>query len=524
MRRGFWLLSLGWLLLCSSSWAAVVVFVGQNFTGSTLGVDSTALPPDSNGAAGPDHFVEFINGRFSVYSKTNGARVQTKTDRVFWSQAGVTVQSRWQFTDPRIVFDSLAQRWFAVEVDLDSLNSSRANHFLLAVSATADPTGAWNGVLFTADPGGVNFADFPTLGVDPAGVYLSADLFDPFERNIRPLLVSIPKANLLTATPTAGGRTSFTNLSYSTHGEILQPAVRLDAGPGGAALAVGDLGLDFNAHTTLKGVTILNAASNATLSAVATVDVSPYEVPINPPQPDGSSNLDDGDTRFGAAVQAVGDVLYAVHGSQVNNRAAIRWYRISATDYSLLESGTISDTNLHFFFPSIAANAQGTVVIGFNGCSANTFVGSYAAVGQTVNGLTAFNSPRLLKAGVASYQNAGSDGVSRWGDYGATSTDPADTARFWTIQAIPTGPSTWSTQITELITGPPSLAITLSNSDAVVSWPAYAAGFQLQSNAFLNLTNAWNAVAQPPITNGNRLSVQLPASDTQTFFRLKQVP
>ena len=65
--------------------AAVPTFIGQNLAGSQLDVDSSALPPDSNGVVGPDHFVEFINGRFSIYGKTNGVRVKTLTDAAFWS-------------------------------------------------------------------------------------------------------------------------------------------------------------------------------------------------------------------------------------------------------------------------------------------------------------------------------------------------------------------------------------------------------------------------------------------------------
>src|SRR5579863_7430813 len=73
--------------------AAAGLQIGQNFTGSTFGPDSNASPADGNGAAGPQHFVEFINGRFSVYDKTTGSRVLTMTDLDFWSAAGVPIPS-----------------------------------------------------------------------------------------------------------------------------------------------------------------------------------------------------------------------------------------------------------------------------------------------------------------------------------------------------------------------------------------------------------------------------------------------
>ena len=116
------------------------VTIGQNFTASTLKVDSSAVPPDSNGAAGTVHFVEFINGRFSVFNKADGVRVKTMTDVSFWSQAGLTIPSGWDVTDPRIVFDPASQRWFASQVDFDPTGVINTNRFLLAISTTAYPT------------------------------------------------------------------------------------------------------------------------------------------------------------------------------------------------------------------------------------------------------------------------------------------------------------------------------------------------------------------------------------------------
>src|SRR5215472_6600751 len=115
------LASLSSFLAAMPAAATVVAGIGPNFTASTLGVDSTALPPDCNGTVGPTNYVEFINGRYSVFDKTTAARVQTFTDLTFWSRAGVAISSpRWQVTDPRLIFDPLSQRWFAVQVDFDT--------------------------------------------------------------------------------------------------------------------------------------------------------------------------------------------------------------------------------------------------------------------------------------------------------------------------------------------------------------------------------------------------------------------
>jgi len=61
------------LLPVVQSRAQVGVQIGLNFTGSTFGPDSSSVPPDSDGAAGPSHYVELINGRFSVTARPMAA-------------------------------------------------------------------------------------------------------------------------------------------------------------------------------------------------------------------------------------------------------------------------------------------------------------------------------------------------------------------------------------------------------------------------------------------------------------------
>lgn len=503
--------------------ATVRVEIGQNFTGTTYGRNSFARPADANGAIGPEHFVEFVNGRFSVHDKTNGALVQTMPDMDFWTSAGLSFASNIHVSDPRIVFDPLSQRWFAAAIDYDYVDQSN-NRFLLAVSGGANPTGIWHASAFTADPVDGHFADFPTLGLDADGVYLSADAFSAVTgNNIGAMLVSIPKADLLLNPPVITNRTSFGILA--DRGAVLQPAVNPSGtGARGSVLAAGDLGIDFLAHSNLVAFAVRNAGgpSDATLTEATSILVPPYEVSINPVQPDGTDTLDDGDARFSATVYQVGDVLYAVHGIQVEPRAAIRWYRISAANHTVLESGTLAHPELELFYPSIAANAGGTVVIGCNGCSANSFISSYAFVGETVNETTTFDGPRLLQAGTANYHDSDFGGISRWGDYSATSVDPNDPSRFWTIQMCASAPSVWFTQITEIRASSAALTIATRGTDIALSWPTNATAFKLFAGTNILFTNGWSEVSQPVITNLDHFELLVPADGAGGFFRLQR--
>lgn len=501
--------------------AAIQLEIGINFTGSSLFADSWVVPPDSNGAIGPDHFVEFINGRFSVYDKLTGTKVQTMSDATFWTLAGLNLAGL-DLSDTRIIFDPLSRRWFASQIDINRANLTN-NRFLLAISTSQDPGGSWKAVAWQADPGG-SFADFPRLGVDANGVYLTGNQFDAKENFAGVLITSIPKADLLLDMPTAANRTCSGLLASPDYGFSLEPALNFNATNGSeSVLAVESDGSDFQYHSNLRLFTVNNAGtSTASLSPIYNVAVPPYFVPFNPAQPDGLALLDDGDLRIGSYVAQVGDDLYAVHGVEEYPRAAIRWYRIGASDQLLREAGTISDPNLDLFYPSLAVNTNGFIVIGFNGCSTNTFVSAYAVAGRTINGTTRFSDKVLLKAGVDNYElSAG--GAVRWGDYSTTTVDADNPAHFWTIQEYPSAADVWSTAITEMIVTeiPPKLGLTVSGGVLQLSWPTNEIGYQLQSTTNLAApTAAWTLVSNALATVSDQYVVPVTNTAAHQFFRL----
>jgi len=538
------------LLAAVEAHGQATVQIGLNYTGSSYLLNSQALPPDPNGVIGPGRFMEFINGSVAVYNRTNGASVQRKSDLKFWADAGLNT-SAIAISDPRVIYDPATQRWFATQVDFDpnaSDPTTEANDFLLAVSTTSSPTGPWKGFMFQADPDNGDFADFPTLGLDSNAVYISGDFYTNSVA-VGPGLVSIPKADLIAATPTITNLTWYGVMDYSVRGDVLQPAVCFDGSAGGSLLAMGNIGSDSNPHSNVVWFAVQNGGgTNATLSAPISLTVDPYVVPDNAilgvpqftaPQPDDTTTLQANDARLSAKVFAVGGVLYAVHTTELNGRMAIRWYRIRASDQTLLEQGTIADTNLDLFFPCIAANLYGVVVIGCNGSSFSNCISCYAYAGQTVNGQTTFGSSTLLQSGVADYHDEneilgellGSPTTSRWGDYNTLSVDAADPTQFWTIQMYPSGIDTasgfdegiWSTQITQLIvTTPPALAIAPSGTNVLVSWPLYASSYQLFSATNLAPPASWSGVTQQPVTNGLVISVTIPHTGSSTFFRLEK--
>jgi hypothetical protein len=483
------------------------------------------------------YFVEIINGRFAVYRKTTGAVALSKTDSSFWGQTGINIPSGQSVSDPRVLFDPISQRWFASAILFDQ-RTTASNNLVVAVSGSADPTGPWHGVSFVGDPVNGNFSDFPTLGVDANGVYLSANMFGPHKGPaVGTMLFSIPKADLMLAAPTVANMTSFGLLSYGAYGAVLQPVFNPNGTNSATLVAVESLGEDHSYHSHLVISAITNAAGpgSASLSASSSVEVDPFFIPLVPPQPSPTAtNLDAGDSRISAVVRQVGNVIYATQCEEVNahldsnldwvGQAAIRWYKINAADYSIIQSGTLSDLVMHYFYPSIAANADGTIVIGCNGCSSNSFVSSYAFVGETTDGVTTFGPPLLLKSGSASYLDTVTDNnrsVSRWGDYSATSLDPADPTRFWTIQMLPIAQQTYITQITSIrAVKQPVLTLASAPPNLTLSWPVSVASFTVLTTSNLGPAAAWGPADATYATNGSVVSATVPSSADGAFFRL----
>ncbi len=103
---------LGLALVPAPSVHAKPFEVGQNFTG-IKNAEVTYRVPDTMGSVGPDHVMEFINGRYAVFNKS-GTRLtpldNSTTLDGFW--AGLGISNAGAF-DPRIVYDKDSQRWFA---------------------------------------------------------------------------------------------------------------------------------------------------------------------------------------------------------------------------------------------------------------------------------------------------------------------------------------------------------------------------------------------------------------------------
>ncbi len=414
-------------------------YLGKNFKGSTLFSDSNFIPPDTDGAIGVDHYVELINGRYSVYRKSDNVRVQTNSLDGFWSNVGLGSVSG--TFDPRIIYDHSSGRWFASAVD----NGGNPNSFYIAVSQTSNPTGTWKGVRIDTDATNTHWADFDTLGVNADGVFLGGNLFVVSSGSTDIGFYTVPKADLLLSTPSLANQTHFEFAGGSSRGFTQQMVTSFEPSNGRGVMLAG-----FNSSNRSKTF-INNQAGVATLSTTALISsVTANNAPLGT-QPNGTSNLEVGDFRFGSSAFQVGSEIWAVQCIAIGGRAGLQWYVFDEGTSTIKRTGSISDANHDYCYPSISANANGDVVIGYSRMGIGEFISAYASVGTTSGGVTSFAAPTLLKAGVANYFQDFSTGRNRWGDYSATNRDPADPQIFWLNQEYVSAANTWSTNISELI-------------------------------------------------------------------------
>jgi hypothetical protein len=425
-----------------------VVTIGLNFEGSELLIDSFSIPPDTMGAVGPNHIVEMINGRFDIYNKSTGTQVFTRSLDGFWTTVvGLTIPT--DTFDPRIVFDIASGRWFATSIDRGS-----GNNIYLGRSDTGDPTGDWDGVRFAADTvSPAEFHDYDTLAVDADGVYICTNDFPGGIESC----YSIPKADLLLATPSAARLTRFEATPAGLPSVIgsIQPA--LDFGPSDGRAAL--VGVSFGG-TLVRGNILGAGGAGASLGTVVNIAGAPFTStapPARQPHPSGLT-IENVSPRIVANVFEQGNSLWAVHavaGSFGNS--AVRWYEINESTNTVVQTGLIEDPNEDYYEPSIAVNEFGNVVIGYTCSGPSLAPSACVSVGETVGGVTTFENPLVLQLGAGHYYQTGGGSRNRWGDYSATVIDPVDPCSFWTFQefvavsAVGDVGGSWGIQITELI-------------------------------------------------------------------------
>jgi len=402
--------------------------------------NGTSIPPDTMGAVGPNHLMTTLNTQVRIQTK-DGAVVST-VSLLNWFKTGIPDTT--DVFDPKIIFDPNSSRWIFLAC------SDRANNntgILLAVSATSDPTGTWTMWRFKGDTSGVNWIDYPNIGVNQNWITFTANLFTRNGNSWSGVAIWAVDKNSALAGASSPTATLFTKNDSET-GFTIVPALTFDA-----TQATQHLVCTFNAGV-LRLYSITGAGTSPTWNVGQTLAVTPWASNfLEAPQLGASQTVDAGDERMINAVYRNGS-LWCTHTVSLPNHSpthtAARWYQIAPATNAVSQQGTVDDfatSGMFYYYPSITVNATNQVLLGFSGSSTSTYIGAYYTYRDANTAANTMESVTQMKAGEASYYKTFSGSINRWGDYSATCVDPTDDLTMWTIQeyAASASANVWST-------------------------------------------------------------------------------
>lgn len=421
----------------------------SNFLG--LEDNNASIPPDTMGAAGPNHLMVMLNTEVRIQTKTGGTISTVLLDTFWTSGTGLTGDP----FDPKLVYDTLSDRWMATIV-ADSREVTSAVWF--AISDTSDPTGTWTFYAIDADPSDVNWADYPGFGMNSTWIAITNNMFtnasDTFSGAKMWVLNKAEALAGIGLTPTVfdiGFDEAPLGSGYD--GFTLQPAVTFD--PSESTLYIIDnSGYGYGSgRFFLRLSQITGTGPSPVWSVVPGSSILAgsgwFEVEtanrFNFTQIDaaqlGTTSLVN--TNTPRALNAVfrNGRLWTTHSAGLPvgtaDRTASFWYEINpgAMPSPIVQSGYVDNgAGTHFFFPSIAVNANNDAALGFSYSDATQYVEAAYTGRESTDTAGTMGTRTTCKAGEDSYVKDFDSGRIRWGDYSATVVDPVDDLTFWTLQ------------------------------------------------------------------------------------------
>ena len=164
--------------------------VGLNFL-ATQYSESGFVPPDSDGAVGPQQYLMVASGIVKTFNKSTGVLdgvINTSLDNFFAS-----VLPYGSFVgDVRVFYDTTSQRFFVV----GRSSNTATERLLIAVSKSSIITSQSYFTFFYLNTslfsGGLEL-DYPTLGSDSNALYIGANLFDSNSNFVNSVALVIQK-------------------------------------------------------------------------------------------------------------------------------------------------------------------------------------------------------------------------------------------------------------------------------------------------------------------------------------------
>ncbi len=437
------------------------------------------LPSDDTIDVGPNHIVQTVNLLFRVYNKSGTALTPLAKFSSLFAPLGSPCGTS-NNGDPVVLYDPLADRWLISEF---CLSFSPNMHQLVAISKTGDPTGQY--FLYDFVMPNNKFDDYPHYGVWPDAYYLTTNQFNQagnqflgggaFAFDRKKMLQGDPTASYIyfdeaLIDPTLGGE-----LPTDIDGVVTPPVGTPNLFMEFRATSFGDPNdalrmFEFHAD-------FANPASS-TFTQRPDLLLVPFDASqpqganaVEQPPPAGSSSFLDSIAdrlmhRLAYRTLAAGVQSYVlnftvnvsgVDGSSASTyQTGIRWVELRRNPatgaVTVNQQGTYAPgagdgvNGRNVWMASIAQDYLGDIALGFSASSLTLFP-SILYTGRLAGDAagTLGQGEATLFASSGSQQHT----AGRWGDYSATSVDPADECTFWHTNQYysASGTSPWRTRI-----------------------------------------------------------------------------
>ena len=390
-------------------------------------------PPDVNSASGRGgQVMEVTNNHVACYDTTTMPPVTIRNNpaSVFF---GYTNQL---FTDPRVVYDTIWQRWIVTEVAFPENPTTMI--FFLAASQTSDCTGGFN-VYSVNEPLAANDCyDYPQVGYDQDAIIVTFNVFN--------------------SPGCLGGPFKYGEIDFYAKARVyngLGLGVPFINGFGGTLTP--NTGRDSNATTVvlrnvvgtnqLQLIKLTNTAKSSPSSSTTTITTPEVcNVPPNAHQPGTMAQLDTLDGRFQAPGTQNGDFVWNVQTCGFPPFPIPRVLQININtnvvtqDDFIFASFTSDDFN-----PSLAVNDGGDVLVNWSTTDAPANLNAGAIYASRPNA-GAFNAPAEC------FRSSTFSIAFRWGDTSGTSVDYTDPMQqtWWVSNETILNASDWGTEVCQV--------------------------------------------------------------------------
>jgi IPT/TIG domain len=442
-------------------------------------------PPDTDIAAGPTDIVDTVNSTIEVRSRA-GALLASNDLTTFLS-----VRSGHDSSDPRIVYDSFAQRWFLTITEAAPFSCSTAPApVLIAVSTSSNPLpfSSWIVYELPLVTHGTFLADQPGLGFstntvavswtdyDCTGHWLGADA-DILQRTDLELDTVGPKSDVPFNDPNGfapqpvqslgatGTQYLVTNDSDCAPSVCVNPFIEVDAFTG-----------------TPEGSGGVSVASSTPTMDPTLVDGTYFGTP--PAQQNGTpTTINTDDDRFLNAVWQNGKI-WTADGTECTPagdsapRSCLNYVEVTASatgvvNPTITQINNVGVVGSYLFYPAVSVDSAGNVFTTFDESSSSTFPtimsatiaagGSTLSAFQTVHTSTGFYNPDFACQSIASTN------ACRWGDYSGAAQDPSNPKDVWVVSEAEDGSTSsacnpvqanqcWSSDIADVTLASPSMS------------------------------------------------------------------